>query len=981
MSARAPLVAPEGQRRPVSTYRLQFRPDFGFAQAAALVPDLARLGVTDLYLSPCFQARPGSPHGYDLADHNRLSEDLGGEAGWRTLVTALREQGMGAVLDFVPNHMGVDDPRSNPWWWDVLENGNCSPYARFFDIDWDPVKAELRGKLLLPVLGDQYGRVLERGELRLVHAAGTLELRYFERTFPINPRKLPLVLGRGLEVLEARLGAADPDLREFLSVLTALGNLPSVLETDRQRVVERQREKEVARERLERLTGRSAAIHEHVERCVDECNGRPGDRASFTALHALLEEQAYRLAYWRTAFHEINYRRFFDVNGLASLRMEDPEVFDTAHRLLVRLVAEDPVVGIRLDHVDGLSDPRVYLDRLAGAIREALATSTGRDAPPPGDGREPAVHVVVEKILSPGERLPDRWAVHGTTGYDFLHEVNGLFVDPRAQRPLVRFFQSFTRRHPGFEEVVYQSKKTVMESAMAGELNMLARALNLLSEADPRSRDFTLNSLHDMLLEVVACFPVYRTYVADDHDAEDARLIRAATARAIDRNPGEDASVFAFLEQVVLGGPGDGLPEGEHGRRREFTLKLQQYTAPVHAKGVEDTAFYRHFPLLSLNDVGGAPHRFGVAVAEFHEANRRRRERWPRAMLSTSTHDAKRGEDARTRIDVISELPDEWRRMVARWARLNSANRTRVHGAWAPDRGDEYLFYQALLGAWPAGEGDTGALAVRMRAYTLKAIREAKLHTSWIQEDADYEQATGRFVEQCLTGRRARAFLDSFEPFARRIARAGAVNSLAQVVLKVASPGVPDFYQGGELWDLALVDPDNRRPVDFGVRRRLLAELGPAVAGDLAPARRAELVRALLERWEDGTIKLYVTARALGLRRERPETFLAGGYVPLEASGERAPNLVAFARVLGDDVVIAVVPRLASGLAHGAPPLGLEAWGDTIVHLPEPLADLDFEDALTGAPHRPERGGRGATLRAAGAFAVLPLALLASRRA
>jgi len=974
----APADGAGDVRAPVTTYRLQLRPGLGFEEAAALAPALAGLGVTDLYLSPCFQARPGSPHGYDLADHNRLSADLGGEAGWAVLRGSLGRLGMGAILDFVPNHMGVDDPRANAWWWDVLENGNCSPYAQFFDIDWDPLKPELRGKLLLPVLGDQYGRVLDRGELRLDYEDGALLLRYYERSFPINPRRAPLVLGRDLPALEARMGESDPDLREFLSVLTALGNLPSVLETERARVMERHREKEVARERLARLTERSAAIREHVEATVAACNGRPGDRASFAGLHELLEHQPYRLAYWRTAFHEINYRRFFDVNALVSLRMEDPEVFETAHRLLLRLVGEGAVSGIRLDHIDGLSDPRAYLERLSHELRRVLRPGDPSGGPG-GSGDEPPLYVVVEKILSPGERLPERWAMHGTTGYDFLNEVNGLFVDARGQRPLQKIFESFTRRHGVFEDVEYQSKKVVMESAMAGELNMLAHAINIISESDPHSRDFTLNSLRDMLTEVVACFPVYRTYVEGDHDEENARLIRLAIARAIERNPGEDASVFAFFEDVALGRGSDELPEPEQRRRREFILKLQQYTAPVHAKGVEDTAFYRHFPLLSLNEVGGAPQRFGVEVADFHAANRLRRERWPRTMLCTSTHDTKRGEDARARIDVLSEIPDEWRRLLSRWSRLNAANRTGIGGTWAPDRGDEYLFYQALLGAWPAEGLDPAALAERMSAYMLKAIREAKLHTSWIQADAEYERHTTRFVDQCLTGRRAGGFLESFAPFAARVARVGAVNSLAQLVLKIASPGVPDFYQGTELWDLSLVDPDNRRPVDFELRRAMFERLAPAVEGAMPPVQREAFARERMEGWQDGAIKMYVTACAMRLRRARSATFLEGDYVPLEVSGERAPNVVAFARVRGDDRVLVVVPRLVYALAHGAPPLGVEAWGDTVVHLPDSVAGPEFEDVFTGMACSTSPSTHGETLRVAGLLSTLPVALLGSR--
>ncbi len=945
---------PTGVRIPVSTYRVQFRPDFGFADAARLVPYLDRLGVTDVYTSPCFRANPQSQHGYDITNPGELSPGLGGDLDWRELVRALAGPGMGLVLDFVPNHMGVDEPQANHWWWDVLENGRCSPYAHFFDIDWDPVKPELQGKLLLPVLGDQYGRVLERGELQLEYVDGGFRVRYYERTFPVNPRRLPILLRHDIEALQARFGHADPDLREFLSILTALGNLPSVLEGDPVRVAERQREKEVARDRLDRLAHHSWRIREHIEACVRFFNGQPGQPSTFRPLHELLELQVYRLAYWRTAFHEINYRRFFDVNGLACVRTEDPEVFEVVHGLLLRLIASGGVTGVRLDHLDGLYDPQAYLQRLAAATSRVLAERAGGDGPGLVQPEtSPLVYVVAEKILSSGERLREDWALHGTTGYDFLNDVNRLFVDPRGFSPLQRFFQRFTRRRGSFEDVVYQSKKAVMQSTLASELNMLAHALNIVSEADPRSRDFTLNSLHDMLLEVVACFPVYRTYVDESSREEDAQVLRAALARARGRNPGIDGSIFEFIEQVMLGPGVDDESVVERERRRTFTMRFQQYAGPVHAKGLEDTAFYRHHVMLSLNEVGGSPERFAMGPAEFHAHSRQRRERWPHAMLCTATHDTKRGEDARARLNVVSEIPAEWQRAVSRWARLNAANRTRVGDEWAPDRGDEYLFYQALLGAWPVVEPDLPKLAERLGTYMAKAIREAKLHTSWINENREYEQAVGRFVNQTLTGPRSSAFLESFEPFARRVARIGAVNSLAQVVIKIASPGVPDFYQGTELWDLNLVDPDNRRPVDFALREALLETLAPALEGCETPAQGSARARGLLEHWEDGRIKLWVTASGLRLRRDRRALFLDGDYVPLEAHGERAGHVLAFARVFGTEVVLVVAPRLTAHVADGAWPVGPAVWGDTRLRLPGDLVVRAFEDALTGSVLHP----------------------------
>jgi len=967
------LTPAGGARIPVSTYRVQFQPAFTFADAARVSGYLRRLGVGDLYGSPCLGARPGSPHGYDIADHSRLNADLGGEEAFAELSRALTEHGMGLMLDFVPNHMGVDDAAANRWWWDVLENGICSPFSRYFDIDWDPVKDELQGRVLLPFLGDQYGRVLERGELALTYADGALVLRYFERTLPINPRRMPLVLRHGLEALQKAADDDDLDLRELLSVMTALDNLPSKAESDPARIAERQREKEVARERLARLAERSARIRDHIESCVRAFNGTPGDPHSFDGLHRLLEGQAYRLAYWRTAFHEINYRRFFDVNGLASLRMEDAEVFAATHGLLLRLVAERMISGLRLDHIDGLYDPAAYLDQLQAAARD-LGRPAGADAErAPGPGHP--LYLVGEKILSPGERLPPQWALHGTTGYEFLNLLNGLFVDPARGRALHRIYTRFTRRPADFDEVTYQSKRTVMESTLASEINLLAHALNRVSECDRRWRDFTLNSLHDMLVEVVACFPVYRTYVRPaGHTEEDVRLLETAVTRARRRNPTMDDSIFEFFLDTMLDRDPADLDPVERRKRLEFAMKFQQYTGPVQAKGLEDTAFYRHFPLLSQNEVGGSPERIGHTAAEFHAANLERHRQWPYAMLCTATHDTKRGEDARARLDVLSEIPEEWNRVVTRWSRLAAANRTRVGDEWAPDRGDEYLFFQALLGAWPPGEPDLVALAGRLRAYMAKAIREAKLHTSWINQNGAYEQAVSDYVEGALVGRRSAAFLEAFAPFARRVGALGAVNSLGQLALKIAAPGVPDFYQGTELWNLTLVDPDNRQPVDFERRTAMLAELEPLLEGRVPAGERGGRVRELLERWEDGRIKLLLTAAGLRLRRARPALFLDGDYRALAAEGALAAHVVAFARAHRGEVAVVVVPRLCVQLGGGAPPLGLAAWGDTRLPLPPDLASAPLVDAVTGQIAQPRDGA----LELGRVLADCPVALLAT---
>jgi (1->4)-alpha-D-glucan 1-alpha-D-glucosylmutase len=969
------MSASELLRRPVSTYRLQLSHEFGFARARDIVPYLARLGVTDCYTSPDLKANPGSPHGYDICDHSQLNPELGLEADASAFAEALVAHDLGHIVDFVPNHMACD-PTANSWWRDVLENGPSSPYAHFFDIDWDPVKPELHGKVLLPVLGDQYGVVLERGDLQLQFDAGTLTLVSGARSLPINPRQAPRVLGADADRL-ARQVADDSARREYLSILTALDNLPPYTERDPARIAERQREKEVARERLARLVEASPAVRTVVEASVRRANGVPGNAASFDDLHALLEAQAYRLAYWRTASDEINYRRFFDVNELVALRMEDPAVFDAVHGLLARRIAQGAITGIRVDHPDGLFDPQRYLERLQALVRAALRERTAAGA------ADRTLYLVVEKILSPGESLAADWPVSGTTGYAFLNLVTGLFIDGRLTPRLRRIYAQVTGRQATFDEIAYESKCTIMDSSMAAELNVLAHALNRISEGDRRRRDFTLQSCRKALREVVACFPLYRTYVSDRGvSAFDREAVGAAIAEARRRNPLMEGSIFEFLEELLLPAGADHADPAAADRAR-FAMHVQQFTAPVQAKGVEDTAFYRYHVLVAANDVGGHPGRLGVSPVAFHEANRRRLADWPLEMLATSTHDTKRGEDARARLAVISELPDPWRHAVSRWMRTNARHRTRVDGAWAPDRNDEYLFYQALLGVWPAEppsplpQHAPADLVPRLSAYMQKAVREAKVHTSWIEENPAYGRAVARFVQHTLTGATSVRFLASLLPFARRLARAGALNSLAQLVLKLASPGVPDFYQGTELWDLSLVDPDNRRPVDFAQRANLLdalvplleaAEAGQVVAGD---------VSALLDRWEDGRIKLYVTAAGLRFRRRHADLMLRGAYIPLEPAGPAADHLVGLARSDRSGTLLAIVPRLAAALIDGErPEPRASTWNATRLLLPERARATRYRHVLTGEPVEAHATNGERWLDPADLFRTCPVALL-----
>ena len=981
---------------PASTYRLQVYSEFPLSAARDVVPYLARLGVDACYTSPYFAAAPGSTHGYDVCNHNEISAELGGADAHAQFTAAIAAHGMGHVVDFVPNHMGIGTG-TNAWWNDVLENGPGSTAAHFFDIDWHPVKAELQAKLLLPVLGDQYGSVLERGELQLAFTGGSLTLHYFDHVFPVNARVSTRVYAAAVEELTTMLGADSGALHEFLSILSSLENLPPYTDTTADSMAARSREKEVARTRLERLVAEVAGVRDAIDSAVRRFNGTPGDAASFDPLHELLEAQPYRLSYWRTASHEINYRRFFDINTLVGLRVENQDVFDATHQLLGELIRDGKVQAVRIDHPDGLFDPAQYFVRLQELAARSLEITTA------DVGAAPArpLYVVAEKILSGTEQLPDGWRVHGTTGYNYLNDLNGIFIDTAQARRTRRVYTKLTGHTEPFEDVLYAAKRLIMATAMASELNVLAHMLDRIGESNRKSRDFTLESLRDVITEVVACFPVYRTYVdSRGWTAEDRAVLARAIARARRRNPAMESSLFDFFREVVLpralddGTAHSHTPPGEERRhgyapaneeearaRLAFAMKLQQYTGPVQAKGLEDTAFYRYNVLLSLNEVGGDPSRFGRSVDEFHEANTRRAAEWPFELLATATHDTKLGEDVRARINVLSEMPVEWGREVSRWMRINKSQRSLVDGEPAPDRTDEYRFYQALIGVWPTtlGRGVTkapGDLIARLSEYMIKAVKEAKVHTSWLTPNEPYEHAVRTFVERVLTGAPGARLLAAFLPFQERIAWLGMVNSLAQVVLKIGSPGVPDLYQGTDMWDLSLVDPDNRRPVDFECRRRALDDVDALLALDAAA--RAREIGSWLDNWTDGKIKLLVTAAALRLRRAHPEVFLGGQYLPLPVDVPVHAGAVAFARVADSGGILIIAPRLFSRAVTGERPvpLGGECWKTSRVMLPPALRDRVFRDVITGAEIRPASAGATAWIFLGEAFLTLPIAIL-----
>jgi (1->4)-alpha-D-glucan 1-alpha-D-glucosylmutase len=975
--------------RPASTYRLQLHRQFGFDAAAEVVPYLAALGVSDLYLSPVLAAAPGSTHGYDVTDYARLNPELGGEIGFERLAEVCSRHGMSILLDFVPNHMGIGP--ANPWWMDVLENGPASVHAPAFDVDWTPLKSELGHKVLVPVLGEQFGLVLERGELQLDRDGGAIVLRYHEHVFPISPRTIPIILRHRLDSLRAEIGPSDPHYQEIESICASLEKLAPRTDTSPQAVADRAREKEVAKRRLEVLCDASPRIRGFLDENIRAFNGRKGDPRSFDLLARLLDVQPYRLAFWRVAGEEINYRRFFDVNALAAIRMEDPAVFSQAHRLVLALLRDGSATGLRIDHPDGLYEPPAYFGRLQASYLvercRRIARAQGGELDPAleallldrilGDisaGRLPPkpLYVVVEKVLVGPEPMPEGWEVDGTTGYEFLAAVNGLFVDRAAERAFDGIRVRLTGKREDFPNVMAEKKRLVMSSSMASEANMLAHRLNRISEMNRRTRDFTLNELTRALVEYVALFPVYRTYITQRGvvDDRDRAYVDQTIARARRRSAIVDPSIYQFLRDVILQHYPEGLGDDERREWLEFTLKLQQVTGPVTAKAVEDTAFYTYVRFLSLNEVGGDPRRFGTAPEEVHSLFAERNARFPGSLSATSTHDTKRSEDVRVRISALSEIPAEWRATVLRWTHMNAPHVRRVEGRPAPDRSDEYLLYQTLVGAWPESDvardpGEREAFVGRIERYMEKALREAKVHTSWTSPYEEYEDGVRRFVREILS---PGPFLAEVAALAGRLARAGRISSLAQVALKCTAPGVPDVYQGCELWDLSLVDPDNRRPVDFDSRRRALEQIEEEIRR--SAQARAALARRLStpEGLTDGRAKLLLLRTALHLRRVERELFRSGDYRPLTAEGPLAARVFAFTRAVPGRALVCAVPRLVL--------LPLEAGGGRIRwegSLPLlPGLPRRWRDAVTFAARE------GPELPLSALFEDFPVALLVS---
>ena len=962
---------------PRATYRLQLHKDFDFAAATAVLPYLRELGVSHVYCSPITRARPGSQHGYDVVDHREINPELGGREGFEHFARAVRAQGLRLLLDIVPNHMGVIGA-DNPWWSDVLEHGQASAYAGFFDINWQPFDPDLAGKLLVPVLGEPYGEVLAQGQLQVAweSEAGRFVLRYFDHRFPMDAATWGRVL---------RLAADHADDADTAEVLTVLANradaMPPRADAGDAQARERSQAAGRLRQRFIDLVADSRGVDGPAGRAVQAALSQINTAPDRDMLHALHDAQAFRLGFWRVASDEINYRRFFDINELAALRIEDERVFEATHALVLELTASGIVDGLRIDHPDGLRDPAQYFARLqeGHARRVALRRPGAVPGVQAEAGSALALYVVAEKITAAHADQPSDWRLHGTTGYRFGALLNGLFVDRAQEQRMERLWRSFSGDTEAFDDMVFTAKLAVAHGPLGSELTVLATQLKRVAAGNRRTRDFGFNSLREAIAETAACMPVYRTYVVEEASAEDRRFIDWAIAQAKARTALADSSVFDFLRSNLLGEPAPGSAADAVLPVRRFAWRFQQFCAPVAAKGVEDTAFYRYLRLVSLNEVGGDPAAYGISVAAFHGASADRMARWPHTMLATSTHDNKRSEDVRNRIDVLSELPALWRLNLRRWHQMTRSLRRELAGGPAPSPADEWLIYQTLMGCLPPGELDEDALASlreRVQQYLRKAAREAKRRTSWMRPDAEYEEALDAFIAGVLGRLAPNPLLADLRARADEMAWFGALNSLSMALIKFSSPGVPDLYQGNELIDLSLVDPDNRRPVDYVLREQLLREQQELLAADHDHDRLAQLAR-MVATPTDGRLKLWTTWRLLALRAQDPALFEQGAYIPLKASGKAREHIVAFARRTAQGLLIVVAARLFARLLKepGRLPVGEACWGDVSVDLAPAFHGWESAPAepvaLELLHHGRQRLPRG-PLRVADAFQLVP---------
>ena len=930
-------------RIPRATYRIQFNPSFGFQQAKEIVSYLAELGISDLYASPIFKARKGSPHGYDVVDPNQINPDLGTESDYAELAAEVARYKLGWLQDIIPNHMAYS--HENAMLMDVFENGQASDYYNFFDVEWEHPHEGIRGRVLAPFLGSFFGEALEKGEIKLLYDEKGLRLAYYNMGFPLKIESYSHIFVYQLEGLKNRLGSDHPDLTKLLGIVYVLKNLPP-----REENQARYDQITFVKRMLWELYSTNEQIKQFVDTNISIFNGDPQNPLSFNLLDNLLSEQHFRLSFWKVATEEINYRRFFNINELISLKIEDGGVFNHTHALIFTLLKERKISGLRIDHIDGLFDPTRYLRKLRKKVGQT--------------------YIVAEKILELGEQVPSVWPIQGTTGYDYLNYANGIFCSKDNEKKISKIYSRSANTKLPFEQLLYEKKKLILEKHMAGDVDNLANLLKRVSSRDRHGGDITLHGLKMAMAEILARFPVYRTYISDRVFREKDRLyIDAAVEKALRSNPGL-MHELDFIKKYLLLELGDYLSQEEKRQCVHFVMRFQQLSAPLTAKGFEDTTLYIYNRLLSLNEVGGFPSTFGISLEEFHAFNKNRNDFWPHSLNATSTHDTKRGEDVRARLNVISELPEEWETNIRQWSKINRKIKRKIGSLRVPDKNDEYLIYQTLVGTFPFEDQDYPTFVERIKSYIIKAVREAKVHTAWIKPDHDYEEGCLSFVDRILQPSQDNDFLREFMRFQKKIAHYGTFNSLSQTLIKITSPGVPDFYQGSELWDLNLVDPDNRRPVDFGKRKRLLKNIK-----DRSQLDTLHLANQLLGSCRNGTIKVFLIHQALTARNEVPAVFERGRYIPLEVQGTWRDHVVAFARNHDGRYAVTIAPRfLTSVVKEGEYPLGLKVWQDTRLVLAAGVPD-EWQNRFTGE-----------TLRGAGSLPVgeslryFPVALLTGKK-
>lgn len=928
-------------RIPVSTYRIQFRKEYNFAAATAIVPYLAALGISDLYASPIFKARAGSSHGYDVVDPTQLNPELGTQADFDALTSAIQQQQMGWLQDIVPNHMAYDS--QNSWLMDVLENGFESDSFDYFDIDWNHVYENIRERVLAPLLGDFYGNCLERGEIQLAYDETGLSVNYYSLKLPVRIESYARFITQNLGQLTKSLGRRHPDFVKLLGILYLIKNISTEAKGR-----ERYDQSAFVKGLLWELYEQNDAVKEFFVTNIYSFNGEPGKPESFNLLDQLLSEQFYRLSFWKVGAEEINYRRFFTVNELISVRVEETRVFHKTHSLIAQLAEAKTFTGLRIDHIDGLYHPEEYLERL----REKV-----------GD-----LYITVEKILELTEILPTDWPVEGTSGYEFLNYVNGLFCDMANEGAFDQFYTTFTGVTAAYDRLAAEKKGLIIEKNLAGDVENLAQRLKRIAGQTRYGGDFTAYGLKRALSEILALFPIYRTYIVSSVISKtDRRVIQEATEAAKQHVP-LLLKELEYIESILLRNDEDYLTEDQKAERLDFVMRMQQLTGPLMAKGVEDTLLYVYNRLLSLNEVGGNPSQFGLKPAQFHAFNQRKVEHWPHAMNTTSTHDTKRGEDVRARLNVLSEIPEVWANQVKQWADLNFNKKVRLGGRTIPDRNDEYFLYQTLVGSFPFDESDFSTFIERTKDYVIKAVREAKVHTAWLRPDSDYEEGFSAFVEALLTPTEGDEFLTQFKPFQQQIAEYGMLNSLSQVLLRNTAPGVPDLYQGDEFWNLSFVDPDNRRPVDYEQRIKALEAIKDQLVRD-----PLALIAALFTTRENGTIKLFLTYQLLQARKTFAALFQDGDYQPLEMTGALQDHIIAFARTVEGQTAIAIAPRFFTRLvAPGERPLG-SIWQDTHITLPAGVSST-WTNVIT-AESLPSQGA----IAVSEALQHFPVALLVSQ--